>query len=312
MAARSLPAVSHSPLISAPAPAETAILRTLLYADIFDYPLTPAEIHHYLIAEPTTPEAVRAALASSAWLAARVTRVNGYFAVADRAEVGPLRDERQRYASSLWSKARRWAFLVGCLPFVRMVAVTGALAIDNSPAGDDIDFLIVAAPGRVWLARAMTIALVRAARLFGVGLCPNYVLSQSALAQDRHDLFVAHDLAQMVPLVGHAMYAEMRAANEWVVEFLPHARHPLHSEPELAPRSWLRTLQRLGERLLSGPLGDALEAWERRRKLRKFSSAAQKPGSAAQLDADHVKGHFDDHGHFILAEYEKRAARYFR
>jgi len=88
LAARSLPAVSHSPLISAPAPAETAILRTLLYADIFDYPLTPAEIHHYLIAEPTTPEAVRAALASSAWLAARVTRVNGYFAVADRAEVG--------------------------------------------------------------------------------------------------------------------------------------------------------------------------------------------------------------------------------
>ena len=312
MAARSLPVVSHSSLISAPAPAETAILRTLLYADVFDYPLTPAEIHHYLIAERATPDAVQATLASSAWLAARVTRVNGYFAVADRAEVGSLREERQRYSAALWSLARRWAARIGCLPFVRVVAVTGALAMDNSSAGDDIDFLIVAAPGRVWLARAMTIALVRVARLCGVGLCPNYVLSQSALAQDRHDLFVAHDLAQMVPLVGHAVYAEMRAANEWVVELLPHARHPLHSEPELAPRNWLRALQRLGERLLSGPLGDAVEAWERRRKLRKFSSAAQKPGSAAQLDADHVKGHFDDHGHFILAEYEKRAARYFR
>ncbi len=312
MAARILPVVSHPTLIFAPAPAETAILRTLVYADIFDFPLTPAEIHHYLIAERASLDAVRAALTSSAWLAARVTRLDGCFAVGDRAEVGLLREARQRHSATLWFLARRWAARIGCLPFVRMVAVTGALAMDNSSAGDDIDFLVVAAPGRVWLARALTIALVRVARLGGVGLCPNYVLSQSALAQDRHDLYVAHDLAQMVPLVGHAVYAEMRAANEWVVEFLPHARHPLHSEPELAPRNWLRALQRLGERLLSGPLGDALEAWERRRKLRKFSSAAQKPGSAAQLDADHVKGHFDDHGHFVLAEYEKRAARYFR
>ena len=310
MTARLTWAVSHPTLICAPATAEVAILRTLLYADVFDYPLTAQEIHHYLIANSATPEAVQAALASSAWLSARVTRVNGCFAVGDRAEVGQLREERQRHSAALWSLARRWAARIGCLPFVRMVAVTGALAMNNSPLGDDIDFLIVAAPGRVWLARAMTIALVRVARLFGVGLCPNYVLSQSALAQERHDLYVAHDLAQMVPLVGHTVYAEMRAANEWVLEFLPHARRPLHSEPELAPQGWRRALQRLGERLLSGPSGDALEAWERRRKLRKFMSEAQKPGSAAQLDADHVKGHFDDHGHFILKEFETRVARY--
>jgi hypothetical protein len=191
-----------------------------------------------------------------------------------------------------------------------MVAVTGALAMDNVPAGDDIDFLVVTAPGRVWLTRAFAVALVRVARLFGVGLCPNYVLSQSALAQDRHDLFVAHELAQMVPLVGQGVYAEVRAANAWVTEFLPHARQPLHSESDLAPRGWLRALQSLGERLLAGRLGDALEAWECRRKLRKFSGAAHAPRSAALLDTDHVKGHFDDHGHRILRQFEERVARF--
>lgn len=294
-----------------PSAVEAAILRTLLYADVFDYPLTPAEIHHYLIGHAASADAVHAALHTSAWLAGRVTlTAGGYFAVQDRAHIGPLRDERNRHAAKLWPSARRWARLIGCLPFVRMVAVTGALAMDNAPPGDDIDLLIVTAPGRVWLARALVVGLVRAARLLGVGLCPNYVLSQSALGQERRDLFVAHDLAQMVTLVGQGVAARMRAANAWAWRYLPHARTPLRSEPDLAPRGLWRRVRQWGERLLCGRLGDALETWERRRKTRKFAGAAQRPGSAARLDADHVKGHFNDHGYLILKKFEARLTPY--
>src|SRR5512144_1659317 len=151
---------------------DEAILRTLLYADVFDYPLTPTEIHHYLIATPATPEAVQTALEASPWLAQRVTRVNGYVTVRDREANCSVRDERRRHSAQLWPAARRWGYLIGCLPFVRMVAVTGALAVDNAPAGDDIDYLIVTAPGRAWLARGLAVLVVRLARLFGVGLCP--------------------------------------------------------------------------------------------------------------------------------------------
>lgn len=293
-----------------PAPTDEAILRTLLYADVFDYPLTPAEIHHYLMGTSASPETVRRALEASPWLTARVTRVNGYFAVRDRENIGRLRDQRKHSSAELWPIARRWAYLTGCLPFVRMVAVTGALAVNNAPPGDDIDFLIVTVPGRVWLARAFSVALVRVARLFGVGLCPNYVLSQSALRQDRRNLFVAHDLAQMVPVVGHAIYLEMRAANRWAEAYLPQAQRPFHVEPELSPQGMWRVLQRLTERLLSSPLGDMLEHWEQRRKMHKFAQAARTPGAAAQLDAHRVKGHFKDHGGQILKTFEERLRRY--
>src|SRR4029077_9993656 len=131
-----------------------------------------------------------------------------------------------------------------------MVAVTGALAVDNAPAGDDIDYLIVTTPGRVWLARSLAVALVRVARLCGVGLCPNYVLAQSALSQQRRNLFIAHDLAQMVPLAGRAVYAEMLSANAWAQAYLPQARRPLRAEPELAVPRWSRALKRTGEWLL--------------------------------------------------------------
>jgi hypothetical protein len=294
---------------------DDAILRTLLYADVFDYPLTLAEIHHYLIASPAAarplaPEAIEAALRSSPWLTTRVTRVNGYVALRDREAIGALRDERRRHSARLWPHARRWAYRLGCLPFVRMVAVTGALAVDNSPPDDDIDFLLVTTPGRVWLARALAVALVRAARLRGVGLCPNYVLAETALAQTQRNLYAAHDLQQMVPVVGRAVYDAMQAANIWSRDFLPHALGPLRQEPEQAPRGWGARLQRWGERLLGGRLGDWLERWERARKLRKFAPAAHQANTAAELDGDHVKGHFKDNGRPILHKFEERLARY--
>ncbi len=294
---------------------DDAILRTLLYADVFDYPLTPAEIHHYLIATPAAatplpPETIDATLRASPWLRTRVTRVNGYVTLRDREAIGALRDERCQHSARLWAQARRWGYRLGCLPFVRMVAVTGALAVDNSPPDDDIDFLLITTPGRVWLARALAVVLVRLARLRGVGLCPNYVLAESALAQTQRNLYAAHDLQQMVPLVGGRVYAEMQAANTWSREFLPHAHGPLRRETDLAPRGWGARWQRWGERLLGGALGERLERWEQGRKLRKFSPSAHQATAAAELDGERVKGHFKDNGRPILQKFEERLARY--
>jgi len=289
---------------------EEAILRTVLYADIFDYPLTPAEIHYYLISTSASAQQVATLIDNSVWLRARLIRTRGLVMLRERQSIAAVRETRSRSSAQLWPAARRWAAVVGALPFVRMVAVTGALAVDNAPVGDDIDYLIVTAPGRVWLARALAVAMVRVARLFGVGLCPNYVLAQSALSQQRRNLFIAHDLAQMVPLAGQRVYCEMRAANLWAADYLPQARSPLRAEPELRLARWQSALQRAGEWLLGGRLGDALERWERNRKLRKFAAVAGQASSAAELDADRIKGHFDDHGHPILKKFNERVAQY--
>jgi hypothetical protein len=289
---------------------EEAILQTVLYADIFDYPLTPTEIHYYLISTLATSERVLPLIENSAWLRSRLVVTDGLVTVKGRQSLAAIREARGYSSAQLWPAACRWAAVIGALPFVRMVAVTGALAVDNAPSGDDIDYLIVTTPGRVWFARALAVAVVRVARLFGVGLCPNYVLAHSALGQQRRNLFIAHDLAQMVPLVGHGVYSEMRAANEWAASFLPQAQTPLRVQPELRLSRGQRALQRCGEWLLGGRLGDALERWERDRKLRKFAPVAGQPTSAAELDADRVKGHFDDHGHPILEQFNERVQHY--
>ncbi len=239
----------------------------------------------------------------------------------DRENLAALRQARAAPAARLWQDARKYGNLIAHLPFVRMVAVTGALAMDNVEADDDIDYLIVTAPGRVWLARALTILVVRLARLAGVNLCPNYLLAETSLQLDERNLFVAHELAQMTPLAGHAVYWQMRAANGWAAGYLPNAiSAPVASdcgakqsnrsnrlEPDAGPRGpgrrWL-------EWLLAGRLGDAVENWERRRKLERFQAQLRLPRSAAVLDEAHVKGHFDDYGRRTLESYERRCAEH--
>ena len=94
--------------------------------------------------------------------------------------------------------------------------------------------------------------------------------------------------------------------HRWAADYLPQAQGPLRDEPELHATRWQSALQRAGEWLLGGRLGDRLERWERNRKLRKFAPVAGQAGSAAELDADRVKGHFDDHGHPILQKFNER------
>jgi hypothetical protein len=299
-----------TPLMESLTALEDAILRTLLYADIFDFPLTEAELHHFLIGCAADLPTLRAVLRSSARLARYMEYCDGFWSLRGRTATIAVRRHREAASQLLLPSAHFYGKLLAHLPFVRMVALTGALAVRGAyHKHDDIDFLLVTAPNRVWLARLLSIGVVRLARLRGVRLCPNYVLAETALAQAQRDIYVAHELAQMIPLAGAALYAAMRAENAWTRAFLPNAEQPLYCSADSAPRGLGRALQRLAEAALRGKLGDWLERWERRRKQRKLA-AQQAAQGAAQLDAERVKGHFQDHGERIRAAYARKLSAY--
>jgi hypothetical protein len=281
---------------------ERAIVQAVAYADVFDFPLTADEMHRYLIGVSASRSSVRAALGSSRLIPEVLSRTGRYFTLSGREMTIDTRRARASTAAGYWRRAVRYGHLIGSLPFVRMVAVTGALAMDNVADGD-IDYLVVTEPGRLWLCRALVVGLVRTAALRGVVLCPNYFLSEQALVLAERNLFTAHEVAQMVPLTGIQTYQRMRALNRWTDTYLPNAGgHPRRVTPaEPQPRRTRRIL----ESTLRSPLASPLERWEMARKVRKLGQRSNGHAEAA-FGPDWCKGHFGDHGQLTLSRYDER------
>ncbi len=288
---------------------EAAILRTVLYADVFDFALRADELHHFLMSSHAVSlDAVLYALEESPVLREVLVQASGGITLVGRESLMDMRGQRDDLAARLWPKAAAAGQWLACVPFVRMVAVTGALAMDN-PAhlSDDFDYFILTVPGRVWLARLLIIGVVRLSRLWGWPICPNFVLAADSLAQRRRDVYIAHEIAQAVPLAdSDGLYAAFRAANAWTSDHLPNAVTPFPRQNISASGRVGRGLKRLGEWLLGGRLGDTVERWEQGRKVRRFNAQTQRRESAAQVDSSQVKGHFNDHGSGVIAQYHAR------
>ena len=288
-------------------PLEAAILRTVLYADVFDFPMKLEEIHHFLISdEPISLSEINQTLHQSRWLKRKLQLIDEYVIYEGRSEIARIRKKREAASQDLWPQALYWGRWLAALPFVRMVALTGALAVRNAADGDDdLDFMLITSPHRVWLARAFAIAVVRIGHLRGVKICPNYVLAETSLIQTRQDVFLAHEVAQMIPLYGNDYYRRFREANDWVYQQLPNALDPFFDVEQKTSKA-AKTIKKILEVVCGGALGNWLEQWEYRRKLRRFAADMQTPHSSAQVDDTQVKGHFNDHGHPALQKYDQR------
>jgi hypothetical protein len=279
---------------------EFAVLEVIAYGDVFDYPVTRDEILRALSVSATLSE-VDAALNGP--LEGRVGRAGGFYTLVGREGLVEVRQRRDMASSRLMRQARAYGSWIARLPFVRMVAVTGSLAVDNAEADDDVDYLIVTAPGRVWLARAMTMLIVRLARLRRLTLCPNYLLSESALALSERDPYTARELLQMRPIAGNRVHERMLAANAWCHDLLPNWR-----VGSVAKNESPSLLGQVGEHLFGGRLGDEIERWLLRRKggeLRRDAGG----NTEVVFDETVCKGHFDAHRARLEAELSSRLKR---
>ena len=275
-----------------------AILCTLLYSDVFDFPLTACEIHRFLYRRAATYEEVLQALHDEP----RITKQGDYYTLPGREGIVRVRQERERQSQELMPYALRYGRWIGSLPFIRMVALTGSLAVMNVSTNADLDYLLVTAPGRLWTARAFTLLFGRWTRAFGHTICPNIIIAENSLAWRRHDLYSARELCQMIPTTGKDVYAKLMRANSWVQQFLPNAR----TTSVIADRLKISTYFEVP---LSGKLGDRFERWEIKRKIARFSRQAGF-GEETIFNAEMCQGNFDHHKRWTEVAFQERLHAY--
>ncbi|MBN1641586.1 MAG: hypothetical protein JXA09_10145 [Anaerolineae bacterium] len=289
---------------------EQAILQTVAYADVFDYPLSEPEVHRYLVSVPATLQEVQDVLRTRILPGGRLVAQDGYVMLPGRQGLAAVRRARQEASSRMWHKGVRYGHAIARLPFVRMAAITGTLAVNNIERGADIDYLIVAAPHRVWLTRYMCLFLVYGGRLEQLTICPNYLISSDHLDQFSRSFYTAHELAQMVPVYGLEIYRKIVEANGWARAYLPNAFDVDRDLPVLRLGRLARAAKTSGERLLSGRLGDAWERRESRIKIARLTQeAAACATGAATFEPELCKGHLVDHGQQIRQAYVRRLER---
>ncbi len=291
---------------------ERSIFDTIRYFDIFTLPVTAVQIWRSLIVDrlgagvrwhgravPSLRQ-VCETLAESAWLSGRVAGAWGYYclrtAVVNHTAERYVQARLARHvtAQSKWRIARRAARWLAALPLVRMIGVTGSLALSNTQAQSDIDLLIVVRRGRIWTARLL---LLLAAQLMGRRrtyddrqapdkLCLNHYITDDALsmAPALRSIYTAVLYEHVVPLAGLTVYRRWRAANDvWIKRWLMYPQ----AWP-LAPRRYVRSgavwrgLKRWMEGWLREPAAAPLEQWAQRMQRRAMNYHAVGRGLAQQ------------------------------
>jgi len=282
---------------------EQAVLAALAYSDVFSWPLTLDEIRGGAPVAVTPEEVAHAVDALTE--AGVVNVVDGFVVLGDRPALVAERQRREALSARMWRRARRAGAVIGRLPFVRFVAVSGSLAVNGAGDDDDIDLFVVTVPGRVWTVRAMILAVARAFSLSPARkarLCPNYLVASTHLAIAERDVFTAHELANLVPLAGDPV--PLLAANPWVADFLPNR---VTRAADTAPAND-RMSEPPGAATTHG-LVSRFEQWEMNRKVRRLRAEAPST-QEAQYDATMCKGHVDGHHAHILAAFDERSARW--
>jgi hypothetical protein len=286
--------VSQTSKITTTKSIEEAILKTLAYSDIFDYPLTLDELHKYL---PTsaTKEEIKNCIENIN----QVSLDEGYYFLSGRDEIVKIRQAREKKSQPVFKRALFYGKIISRFPFVNMVALTGSLAMLNLSNEIDMDFMLITKPNRLWFARAFAVTFGRLVRLLGDRICINLLVSENNLHWNQHDLYSAREICQMFPVSGFETYNNFRIANLWTQEILPNNSFSKINSNQV---SWL---QKIIELPFFGKLGDKLEKWSMNFQM-KIISRQEHAGDETNFSADICQGNFHQHKKWTQVEYEKR------
>jgi len=125
-----------------------AIIRVIVFFDLFDYPLSAYEIWEYLdkvIALNLIIEIIPEIN--------NISQTNGFYFLSGREEIITTRQKRNNYSIRKIKIARRFIRIFSLLPFIKVIALSNSIGQHNLRDGSDIDFFIISAPRRVWLTR---------------------------------------------------------------------------------------------------------------------------------------------------------------
>jgi predicted nucleotidyltransferase len=160
-------------------------------------------------------------------------------------------------ARQMIKTAEKLAGFLSAFPFVRGVAVSGSLSKNFADENSDIDFFIITAPNRLWLARSFMHAFKKLTFLFKKQdwFCMNYYIDEEMLNIREKNVFTATEVATLLPLRGINTFRLFFDKNKWSREFLPNHVLKISYVEESKNNFFKRSV----EFIFNNPLGNLLD-----------------------------------------------------
>ncbi len=287
------------------------IVKTILYFDIFSFPLKEEEIFQFCQI-PTQLPVVQQTL-SELVAEGQLQQTGDYYAVRESKRLAALRVKKFHLSTKLMLKAHRNAAFISQFPFVRGVAISGSLSKYAADEAADIDFFLITAPDRLWICRSFLHLFKKLTFLIGRqhDFCMNYFLDQKELELKDKNLYTAFESVSIIPVYGKESFRAFFTKNNWAREFFPNTDPRQKLEVQLQERNgWLK---RSTEFLFGGQWGQRMNQKIRRSTVSWWREKFRRQGyQMDQFDKDlratngESKYHPNDYQHRILQAYRER------
>ena len=230
-----------------------SILLSVKYSSLFSYPLSAKEIKYWLPVYsdkiPLTTKTIAAYL-SDLVKKKQLIKKGTLYCLPNQTHVFALRQKRQVISQTKWQIAKAVSKRLGILPWIKTIAVTGSLAMNNCEETADIDLMTICLPNTLWLTRlliwlllfpqrrspnATTPANIKDKICDNVYLESNYLnlspastdanRGEPASLLDPKSFYLAHEILQAKPVFDSGgTYAVFLDQNRWTNKLFPFAK----------------------------------------------------------------------------------------
>lgn len=243
------------------------VLKTLLYFDAFNYPITALEIEQYShFSSKEIHTELKKLLNKKV-----IFSFDEFYSISKNKNHIERRRKGNENALKIFKKATKMSAFISQFPFVEGVFLSGSMSKGYFGKGDDIDYFIITAPNRLWLTRTLLIAykkvfLLNSKKYF----CINYLMSTNSLEITEKNRFTATEFATLIPMSGNGIYCDLKNNNPWVLDYFPNYTNQNKNSIAIKKNVYKRFL----EFIFNGKIGKWLDEYfmsiTKNRQSRKF------------------------------------------
>lgn len=196
---------------------------SVYYHNIFDYPLSFSELIKWKAGNVPN-------------LNVDVDYKNGYYFLKGREGLVYKKVLRERISQKKQTIAFKASKTLSLVSAVKMIGITGSLAMSNAKKDSDIDLIIITKNGKLWSTRLITYLLFKLANISvrkprepnqKNKLCLNIWLDESDMIwpKNERNVYTAHEILQITPILNRGeAYENFLYKNKWAFKYWPNAQ----------------------------------------------------------------------------------------